>query len=496
MHTSDYVNHTTWLKCLHARVIPSPCHPWSAVDCFSLFPRFVSLRVSLYLLPLLFPLPLALWPELLLPRGHRQGNHSLRLRQPRSLALWQDTLLPQKHHLTGIQMMMIDKLDRCEREKDFKSTTQLLAGLRRKRGRQNVYIPKNERARQRPFDEAWRADLEWHSPNWKTHWSQTSSSSSSQQRWQHEHQDTQWRDQNWWEEWWQQTLSKPHRILVHRFRVQTIANVVHANGCQNRTLRPTHMFLSVAHLWPSHAPACGSRAWRLKFGMCCTFAHLNSHPLTTCFIDHSLMCLTHFLWTGHPLTTHVCAVQSVHKRGKHRTRLAQELHNIFVRPKKNLSSGRHMSRPLLLSHLPFTTSTSSSSFTLPSTTTPKHALQSGPHDLLQEHPVRHAQIHALPVDKLRHQESLWRENLQSGGNPRTTPTFLSFSSTPPPSTPTALPACDWNQEIPVRHSARRVAVWPSGRTYSSQRLWVQGACNCLEDRRLSWRSISIIKFTG
>ena len=29
--------------------------------------------------------------------------------------------------------------------------------------------------------------------------------------------------------------------------------------------------------------------------MCYTFAHRKSHPLTTCFIDHSLMCLTHFL---------------------------------------------------------------------------------------------------------------------------------------------------------------------------------------------------------
>ena len=38
--------------------------------------------------------------------------------------------------------------------------------------------------------------------------------------------------------------------------------------------------------------------------------------------------------TGHPLTTHICAVQSVHKRGTHRTRLAQELHNIFVRLKR------------------------------------------------------------------------------------------------------------------------------------------------------------------
>ena len=67
-----------------------------------------------------------------------------------------------------------------------------------------------------------------------------------------------------------------------------------------------------------------------------------------------------------------------------------------------------MSHPLLLSHLPFTTSTSSSSFTLLSSTTP-------------EHPVHHqAHLQALPVEKQRHQEPLWRGNLQSGGNPRNT----------------------------------------------------------------------------
>ena len=80
----------------------------------------------------------------------------------------------------------------------------------------------------------------------------------------------------------------------------------------------------------------------------------------------------------------------------------------------------HVSHPLLLSHLPFTTSTSSSSFTLPSSTTPEHAPQLGQHDLLQEHPVHHKPPEDLPVDRQRHQESLWRENLQSGRNPRTT----------------------------------------------------------------------------
>ena len=79
-----------------------------------------------------------------------------------------------------------------------------------------------------------------------------------------------------------------------------------------------------------------------------------------------------------------------------------------------------MSHLLLLSHVPFTTSTSSSSFTLLSTTTPERALQSGTHDPLQEHPVHHQPLQDLPVDKRRHQEPLLRENLQSGGKPRKT----------------------------------------------------------------------------
>ena len=51
--------------------------------------------------------------------------------------------------------------------------------------------------------------------------------------------------------------------------------------------------------------------------------------------------------------------------------------------------------------MPFTKSTSSSSFTLPCTTTPEHALQPEQHDLLQEHSVHHEPLLALPVDKQR-----------------------------------------------------------------------------------------------
>ena len=65
-----------------------------------------------------------------------------------------------------------------------------------------------------------------------------------------------------------------------------------------------------------------------------------------------------------------------------------------------------MSHPWLFSDATPSMSTSSSSPIDPTTQ--------------QEHSVHLAYLQALPVDKLRHQESLWREDMQSGGNPRTT----------------------------------------------------------------------------
>ena len=79
--------------------------------------------------------------------------------------------------------------------RDFKPITIILTSLRQEQGRQHSFIPKNERVRQRPCDEALRPELEWQSQNWKTCWSQpSSSSSSSQQWWQREHQDSQRRE--------------------------------------------------------------------------------------------------------------------------------------------------------------------------------------------------------------------------------------------------------------------------------------------------------------
>ena len=131
------------------------------------------------------------------------------------------------------------------------------------------------------------------------------------------------------------------------------------------------------------------------------------------------------VWTRHPLTINICAAQFGHRRGTHFTHLAQgrpgsriALSSLcaWKEPSHLVCS---MSHPWLLPHLPFTTSTSYYSFTLPSITQ-EHAALSVPQEQLREHPVHHAHLQAPSVDNLRHQESLWRENLQSGGNPRTT----------------------------------------------------------------------------
>ena len=82
---------------------------------------------------------------------------------------------------------------------------------------------------------------------------------------------------------------------------------------------------------------------------------------------------------------------------------------IFVHQKKCCHLVCQMSHPWLFSHALSSMSTSSSSSTYPTTQ--------------REHSVHPAHLQAHSVDNLRHQEPLRREDLQSGGNPRTaTPT--------------------------------------------------------------------------
>ena len=182
-------------------------------------------------------------------------------------------------------------------------------------------------------------------------------------------------------------------------------------------------------------------------------------------------------WTGHPLTKHICGAQSVHKRGTHTTRLAQ-VTRIAVSSlcawKESSHLVSHMSHPLLLSHLPFTSSTSSSSFTLPSTTTQEHAAQPVQHGHLQEHPVHHAHLQALPVDKQRHQESLWRENLQSGGNPRTTAPTETISS--------------WSYDM-EGHAKKCVARYCELAKKTTQQ-WNKVATPCMDDHQFKEERMS------
>ena len=89
--------------------------------------------------------------------------------------------------------------------------------------------------------------------------------------------------------------------------------------------------------------------------------------------------------------------------------MAQELHCHLCVLKEFSHLVCHTSRPWLFSHALSFISISSASPTYPTT----H----------REHSVHPAHLQALSVDKLRHQESHWREDLQIGGNPRaTTPT--------------------------------------------------------------------------
>ena len=138
-----------------------------------------------------------------------------------------------------------------------------------------------------------------------------------------------------------------------------------------------------------------------------TIAILNSHHAGLGWVDDSprqmlLAAVSHFrsarLLLGKTVDstpTHCTysEVQSVHKRGTHLTRLAQgparvkDCSDIFVRLKRVCHLVSHMSQPLLLSHLPRTTSTYL--FSLLSTSAPEQAEQSGQHDKLQDHPVHH-----------------------------------------------------------------------------------------------------------
>ena len=106
-----------------------------------------------------------------------------------------------------------------------KDPTDALIGLRQEQGRENPKIPKNERTRQRPFDDRLQAKLEWLSQHCRTDFAQPSSSSSSSHHWwkhKHEHEDSQWhghqntqqRDHQWQGHGWSENLARSWKQSV------------------------------------------------------------------------------------------------------------------------------------------------------------------------------------------------------------------------------------------------------------------------------------------
>ena len=81
---------------------------------------------------------------------------------------------------------------------------------------------------------------------------------------------------------------------------------------------------------------------------------------------------THSQYTSVQYSLFTSAARTSHAllKGQHGSS-NQGLHSSFVRSKRICHLVSHMSHTLLFSHLPLTTSTSSSSFTLPSTMTPE-----------------------------------------------------------------------------------------------------------------------------
>ena len=98
----------------------------------------------------------------------------------------------QRHRYESTITLVCNDVDRqagpMRARKDFKSTPRTLTSLRQEQGRQNFLCPRTREYGKDHSIEALRADLKWRSHNWKTYWSQPSSSLSSQQWWQHGHQ--------------------------------------------------------------------------------------------------------------------------------------------------------------------------------------------------------------------------------------------------------------------------------------------------------------------
>ena len=137
-------------------------------------------------------------------------------------------------------------------------------------------------------------------------------------------------------------------------------------------------------------------------------------------------------------------------RTAHSMRLAQDqawFAGIFVHQHKSCHLVCRLSHPWLFSHAPSSTSTFLF-FTLPVL----------PHTQNTQYIPN---VSKIAVDKLRHQESLWREDLQSGGNPRTTTPTQAMSSS----------FCSHRSQAfgwDVTHSDKQLESWEVGQSAVSK----------------------------
>ena len=139
------------------------------------------------------------------------------------------------------------------RRSDYKTPTHALTSLRRARKTRFLYS-EEWRTRQRPFDEELKADFGWLNQDWRTYFAQSSSSSPSSQNWwqhEHQHQDSEWHghqdteqlDHKWQLEQLARVRLRPTRLPMDRSGIQSFAHA-RATGGEDRRRRRTHIILS------------------------------------------------------------------------------------------------------------------------------------------------------------------------------------------------------------------------------------------------------------
>ena len=147
---------------------------------------------------------------------------------------------------------------------DYQATARLLVNIRKAQGRDNTYIPKMQRTRQRnSLHPKVQEKLEWLSEEHFSKQSSSPSSSSSSSWRQNWWQDAQWQDSQWEDHPWHEQQWEAHwvRFCYSLFRGQTLANAVHATGGEDSIPCRTHIFLSVVRSCQSPPHCCTGRTF-------------------------------------------------------------------------------------------------------------------------------------------------------------------------------------------------------------------------------------------